>query len=181
MRKYALTIAILVSLSWISKSQSPWEIQRKLNDQKIDSMKKVLSTLKGKERVDCLNILAEDYFWRYVGYNWKQMVDSSWLIAVQANSEAKRINYKKGLGYSFMRMGILKSYEFGAYLQEKNRKDSVLLNLSEQNAKLAILIGEELKDNLLLASAFLVVAWVAEHKQGFAQYVNYLKKAISYY
>lgn len=71
------------------------------NDQfKIDSLKKVLPSLKDSARVDCLNSLSE----AYIGLpNWfsptptNTEFDNAEIFALQALEEAKKINYIYGM------------------------------------------------------------------------------------
>jgi len=60
----------------------------------IDSLKKVLPSLRDSARVDCLNELARSY----TEEETPRLFDSAWSLVRQAYAEASLINYIKGLG-----------------------------------------------------------------------------------
>jgi hypothetical protein len=66
----------------------------------IDSLQKVLPLLRSSARVDCLNELT-------CSYSEADQIDSAFLYAMKAYTEASAINYIKGLGDACLRYGIL--------------------------------------------------------------------------
>jgi hypothetical protein len=144
----------------------------------IDSMKKVVSWLTGTAKVDCLNTIAHKFF--YAGYNSiNQQMDSSYKYCMLALSEAKRIGYKKGMGYSYSRFISIDNGRFNASHYAK-KPDSSFLADAKKNIELTIKFGEELKDNTLLGIANLKLAWLAAVYNNSPQYIEYLKKTIYY-
>src|SRR6266487_4410064 len=64
--------------------------------EKIDSLKKILLTAKGIERVNCLNTLS--------AYNYNQP-DTALLYASQAFHEAESLHYVQGMGDAMFNEG----------------------------------------------------------------------------
>ena len=73
------------------------------NNKKIDSLKKVLTSATGVERIDCLNALCQEYWWPP---RTKEQSDSisSWVTI--ANREAVKGNYTLGIANSILAMGV---------------------------------------------------------------------------
>ena len=69
----------------------------------IDSLKKVLPSLRDSARIDYLNELSRSYF----EIELPEMFDTAWLYANQSYQEAYSINYTKGLGDACLRKGLL--------------------------------------------------------------------------
>ncbi|HET6723785.1 MAG TPA: hypothetical protein VFH07_13595, partial [Chitinophagaceae bacterium] len=145
MRKYLFVATILVSFQ---TSFSQYDYSKPIRKQ-IDSLKKVLPALKGTHKVDCLNHLVWKYFDGSLG-SWQAEADSARPYAIQANKEAKRIGYKKGLGDSYVNLETIDCMMFGTYAQGQKRFDNTTFNSAQQNAKDAISIGEEIKDYRIL-------------------------------
>src|SRR5258706_16160445 len=99
MRKYLLISIVLAGFFPSSFSQTVNKEQAIRRE--IDSLKKALPNLDGIDRVDCLNTLAYKYLW--LPLSEKQQIDFSSPYGLEANSEAKRIGYKKGLGFFYLR------------------------------------------------------------------------------
>ena len=70
---------------------------------RIDSLRKVLTSLKGTAKVDCLNQLAISYNYSYA-YSDKSKMDSINYYATEANKEATKIGYKKGIAFSLINL-----------------------------------------------------------------------------
>src|SRR5436190_8111903 len=98
MRKYLITISLLVSFCLPSFSQTPREI---VLQKKMDSLKRVVPGLKGKAKVDCLNTIVDIY--QILDDEDQMQVDSATPYAKQSLNEAKRIGYKRGLGYAYLK------------------------------------------------------------------------------
>jgi tetratricopeptide (TPR) repeat protein len=68
----------------------------------IDSLKKILITAKGIERINCLNTLSN-------GYYYKQKPDSVLFYASQAFAEAEKINYVQGMADAMFYKGKIEN------------------------------------------------------------------------
>ena len=182
MRKFILILAILTSFqSLFSQDDNAKRIRHE-----FDSLRNTLSTLTGTEKVDCLNNLTRIAFDLSLG-SWQAEADTARPYAIQANKEAKRIGYKKGLGNSYLNLERIDCMMFGTYAQREKRFDLPAFNSAEQNAKNAITIGEELKDYNMLGEAYYVLHWLVGETKNTGnqnQYINkdidYIKKAIEY-
>jgi len=71
----------------------------------VDSLVKILPSLKGEKKADICNQVSEKFF-DYLGDEEKAL-----LYALQANELSKTLNYKKGLALSFVMLGRLKAEE----------------------------------------------------------------------
>src|SRR4030095_13561303 len=73
------------------------------NNKKIDSLKKVLISATGIERIDCLNSLCQEYWWPP---RTKEQSDSVSYWVTLANREAVKNNYTLGIANSVLGMGV---------------------------------------------------------------------------
>ncbi|MBD0375650.1 MAG: tetratricopeptide repeat protein, partial [Flavisolibacter sp.] len=96
----------------------------------LDSLKKVLPSLHGSERVDCLNELARSYTEVQTVLHF----DSGLALARQAYAEASAINYTKGLGDACLRLGVLSKWYLWNYVEmEKNCREAIFWYKKIQN------------------------------------------------
>lgn len=186
MKKYLLLISLLVaygSLSFTQNANKELSLRRE-----IDSLKKILPSLHDSDRVDCLNTLAHKYLWLPLSY--KQQIDSSSPYTLEANKEAKRIGYKRGLGYSYLRLAGYESMKADTNYVPWKSIDTISLNKAEQFIRQAILIGEEINDNVILGGAYWDLSYVTEMRywndsigwnDGLKKEEIYVRKAISYH
>src|SRR5579871_906684 len=72
----------------------------------IDSLKKILPLSQGTKKIDCLNSLAEEYWWPA-----SDNMDSVYLLANLALNEGKKINYSSGKATSIMLLGVVEIYK----------------------------------------------------------------------
>ena len=174
MRKY-LTVIIIIITSLPLLSQTKEELHR-LHE--IDSLKNVLPGLRDSARVDCLNTLASKYY--NLDLNWKQYLDSSRPFSIKANAEAKQIGYKKGLGYSYLRLATLEKWKNSIYKEQYKKNNAALLDAWEKYLKLAILIGEQINDNTILGKAYASLFLKTYVNGDFITIKNYFNKAVSF-
>jgi tetratricopeptide (TPR) repeat protein len=160
MRKY-LFITVLFFWSLQTYSQN-YTVERQKDSLKLDSLKRALPTLKGKEKIDALNIASEMFSSFYGFGGFIHRVDSMKLYSEKANQEANKIGYKYGIAKSLL--GLVKSREF------QRINDST----SKKYIQQAILIGEEIKNDSILAMAYY-------HLAGYEYEVDNYKKAIRYF
>jgi tetratricopeptide (TPR) repeat protein len=73
------------------------------NKIKIDSLRNRLAVTHGIERINCLNALAEEFWWwQYDSY----IADSISRLAVPANKESREMNYTLGWATSLLHLGV---------------------------------------------------------------------------
>lgn len=83
---------------------------------KIDSLKKVLQSSQGIEKIDCFNALAEEFWW------WQYtsaISDSISLWAIPANKESQQLSYAQGRATSLMHLGVADLYRKNFLAAEK--------------------------------------------------------------
>ena len=96
------------------------------NNKKIDSLKKVLISATGVERIDCLNALCQEYWWPP---RTKEQSDSVSKWVTLANREAVKSNYTLGIANSILVMGVEEVHKFNYLTAEKYLRQA--LNIFE--------------------------------------------------
>ncbi|MEP7230338.1 MAG: histidine kinase [Ginsengibacter sp.] len=88
----------------------------------IDSLNKVLPTLRDTARINCLNELSRSYFEAIP----KMQADSALSNATKAFEEASAINYIKGLGDACLRLGVISYWHQWNFIEsEKNYRRAI--------------------------------------------------------
>jgi tetratricopeptide (TPR) repeat protein len=184
MRIYLLIIAILTFFQ-TSFSQT---VEKNINRYEIDSLKKILPLLHDSDRVDCLNTLAYKYSYSYYDWDWDPnlLLDSCGPIAIEANELARKIRYKKGLGYSYLRMADLEKFKndtlsirYDIFDNEHFNKPA--LDAQEKYLQLAINTGEQINDNAMTGKAYMELCILTCMKMEFKKLDNYLANAVHYF
>jgi len=175
MRKYFLIVLALVAFQ---QSFSQDDRGKKIRKE-IDSMERILPTLTGTIKVGCLNTIAHKFFEADLP-SIEQQMDSSYKYVMMAFAEAKRIGYKKGLGYAYARLISIDNGRFNAS-GYAGKSDSSFLKDAQKNIDQTIHFGKELHDNTLLGIANWKLAWLAAEYKNTSQYIEYLKKTIFYF
>ncbi len=141
MKKYFLitTVLFTVSFAGLSQSASGNEPDRL----RIDSLRKVLPLLKDTAKVDCLNQLAILYNYSNA-YTDESKMDSIYYYATEANKEATKIGYKKGIAFSLVNLSRTQLFA------SKN------VPAAEKLLKEAISIGESINNPDVLGWAYYV-------------------------
>jgi len=154
MKRYLLTAALLIGSYLHVFSQSPDQLK---DNRKIDSLTKLLPSLKGTDRVDCMVLICE-YFSDIASLPGGKTIDSIRYYGNIILNESKNISYKKGIA-----MGLLFS-----------SPDS----LKEKKTKEAIRIGEEAGNDEVLGWGYsLLISYTKDPGE-----VNeYYKKAILHF
>ncbi|HUR65757.1 MAG TPA: histidine kinase [Chitinophagaceae bacterium] len=184
MRKIFLFLSFLVILGQTVCAQSVKKETTIRHD--IDSLKKLLPGLRLSARVDCMNTLAHKYSW--LPETDKQKIDSFIYYCIEANKEAKRIDYKKGLGYSYLGLANIEATKAKIYYDEHDDIDTPHIKRAEEYNKEALLIGEKIKNKVIQGGAWWNLASLIEMrnwntdfekwKPDMSQYEDYLKKAV---
>jgi tetratricopeptide (TPR) repeat protein len=154
-------MTVLFTWSCQAFSQN-YTLERRADSLKLDSLKRTLPGLKGEEKVDALNTASEMFSGFYGFGGFIHRVDSMKVYSEKANQEANKIGYKYGIAKSLLGLVNVKGFQ--------RIKDST----SKRDLQEAILIGEEIKNDSILAKAYY-------HLAGFEDEVGNYKKAIQYF
>jgi len=139
MRKYLMLISLIASVNASLFSQDSMEV---VLHNKMDSFKRTVQGKTGKEKVDDLNRIVDLY--EILDEDNQMQVDSATPYARQAISEAKRIGYKRGLGYANLKMSYCEWRRNGIYLQKNKKNDPGILVSLDEMLKQSTQIGEEI-------------------------------------
>src|SRR5688572_1226024 len=117
MKKIVLAIALFVCYIYSFSQYSEGRLRDSLV---IDSLQRVLPSLKDSGRVNCLNALSEKMVFLYGSYNsdeYKRSGDSIYKYASMAYKEATELHYKYGLAVSLLNLRL-------SYAVRSNFRDS---------------------------------------------------------
>src|SRR5688500_17914260 len=106
--------------------------------EKIDSLQKILPSLKDSARIECLNALSNAHIY-YVA-------DSAKIFAYKALEETEKINYKKGMAAGWLNLAWAGGLAGGD------------LRTMENQCKNAVLLLEQTSDKKQLADAWFSLA-----------------------
>ena len=158
MRKYILINVFLFNCILNAASQKV-----NIDSLRIDSLKKQLTNLKEKNRVDCINDIAREY--HYLGL---EKLDSLYTYANEAYKEAIKINYNFGIAHSLLKLGVY---------QTRAKKNAVA---AENNFKEALAIAEKINDPGLLGWVYLLKGDIVDQSKN-PPTVETWKKALEYF
>ncbi|MFI5407106.1 MAG: hypothetical protein ACHQ1D_11430, partial [Nitrososphaerales archaeon] len=181
MRKIFAT-SVLITLGFLaSYSQPRMEV---LINIRADSLRKILPSKKGIERIDCLNALAFGIlkmWYDETPYMGNSLFDTVFAYSTQAHNESKKIKYKRGLGYATLRLAQCEVLRYDMDTTGKYEKQKDYFGMSVRYANESILIGKELNDNFLIGNSYRMLASVEGNKNNSDQRIYYLSTAISYH
>lgn len=123
MRKYFVLTGLVTFFYMASFSQAPMEV---VLQQKMDSIKRIVSNLIGIPKVDALNRILDLY--QILDDDNQMQVDSATPYARQAIDEAKRIGYKRGLGYANLKFIYCEILRADVYLKKNKKMNPDLLS-----------------------------------------------------
>jgi len=135
------------------------------NINKIDSLERHLPAAKGIDRINCLNALAEEFWW------WQyttSVSDSIWRWAKPARKESLKMNYALGMATSLMHLGVAENFKNNFLVAEKYLRQA----LSE---------SEQIRNDRVTGW---VCVWLAQDmfsQMEFKESMNYYNKALSYF
>src|SRR5947207_7000878 len=96
---------------------------------KIDSLNRILSSLRDSSRVDCLNMLGSIYTDSYI--------DTAQTYTEQAYTEASRLDYTEGIAHALINLAVIESTKANfVRAEELVQKAISLLEKSRNNAGL---------------------------------------------
>ena len=156
MIKYFLVAALFASISLQCLSQNRGE-----DIAKIDSLEKLLPSLKGTANIDCMVSICEHYYNVPPAGKYKFKNDSIRYYGTAVFNKSKSINYKKGIAEALLILAT----------------DSV----REKNIREAVHIGEELSDDVVLGWGYYNLALITDAHKDFQQKVDYYKKSIYHF
>ncbi len=95
---------------------------------RIDSLKKMLPALKGSIRIDCLNELSVEYYVNVLSETYINVqTDTAIWLATQAQQEALKIHYDKGVAEALMIFGEIARYRNDFSTAESYLRRSIAL------------------------------------------------------
>jgi len=176
MRKYLFFPFIFFSCLLTAKSQIP-----NRDSLKIQRLKKILPTLKDSARVDSLEELSQTFgYYMVAGF---VPVDSGYKYSRQANEEAKRLGYKKGIANSAISMA--RSEQLTIAREQQYRKYGFVakekLQPVEEKINQALTLAESIQDYKAIGSAYEALAEIFNKTKESEKAKEYYKKAITYY
>lgn len=175
MKKYLLILGLNVVCFLQVQSQKPYR-----DNPRFDSLIKVLPSLRGTERINCLNLIAE-FYCPY--YSSEGIADSATFYTAIAYEEAKKIGDKTGIAKSLLNLNGIE--ETKRYARQAARIfDTAANRISQQfqieNLVQIIKLGEELNDNEILGKAYSQKGNVQWGLRDFPVAIENYKKSIGY-
>jgi sensor histidine kinase YesM len=134
----------------------------------IDSLKKVLPSLKGESRIDCLNELGSEFSDRYQSKSKYQQTDTAYMYTLQARNESQQLHYLKGIGRAMQNMG---------YIEEGHGN----LKAGEDYTRKAIPILQKENMQAQYHRACVFLGWILHNRGFFTQSIQIYQKELPYY
>jgi len=126
---------------------------------KIDSLKKVLPSLRDSARIDCLNALFRSYYWAGI--------DSFKYYILPAYVEAIKINYIHGVAEALNNKAVLE-------MLQGNYPDA------EKHVRQSLEYYNKTSNKINIAVTFLALGSILYYQSDFDQAIVYLKKSYEY-
>ena len=134
----------------------------------IDSLQKILPSLKGEARIDVLNELGFEYSNPYFSKSKYVRTDSALFYTLQAQKESLHINYTRGIGKAFQNLGMVEE-EYGDYIK------------AEYFTRLAIPILEKANLQTELHRAWIALGHCFFHQGKYNEAIEMLQQELPYY
>ena len=134
----------------------------------IDSLKKILPSLKGEARIDCLNELGAEFSDRYWSKSKYQQTDTAYMYTMQAMNESQQIHYLRGIGKALQNLGTIED-EHANFIAAENYIRKALPVLEKENMQ----ADYNRSVNLL--------GWILHNRGFFEQSITLYKKGLPYY
>ena len=134
----------------------------------IDSLKKILPSLKDKARIDCLNELGFEYSNPYWGISKYIQTDTAMLYTKQALNESLKLNYSRGIGKAYQNIGMVEE-QHGNYIS------------SEYYTALAIPILYSQNMQTEFHRARINYGWCKYHRGKYNEAIEIYTKELPYY
>ena len=169
MRKYVLmTILLFVAGAKFSFSQ----IGDKKPKAEVDSLLRILPSLKGIARVDALNMISD----RYHSYGFPSLqaeVDAETPLNDEAYALAKKLGYKKGIAYALLNMGNTEDE------RDNMGGNEVAYRKAIEYLNEAIDVARTIADNYIIAEAYSLHAWLEEKRNNMGVHSDLMNKSIA--
>ena len=172
MKKYCFVAAFLLCCQMTLLSQQFYR-----DSLRIDSLQKILPSLKDSARVDCLNLLSGD------GYIAEKFLDTTFRYDSVANAEAIKLGYKKGIAASLVTIALHEqnSDAIKDELRLKGKVPREMFHSAEEKLNQAIILAGSIRDNQTLGRAYEALAFIflkiKDSKTGYALY----KKSLDHF
>lgn len=134
----------------------------------IDSLKNILPSLRDAVRIDCLNELGFEFSDRYWSKSKYQQTDTALLYTLQAQNEAQRLHYLRGIGKALQNLGTIEE-EHGNFTAAENYIRKALPVLEKENM------------HYDYHRALVLLGWILQNRGFFAQSITLNKKELPYY
>ena len=183
MRKYLFIVVLVLGFQMKPLAQTLESI--KLDSLRIDSLQKVLPSLFDTAKINCLNSLAEAFLNRD-GYKIKIEADSAYSYAIMANTEAKRINYKRGMAFSLMHLNqiaFLNVIHNNNMSIDNNKEidNSAWFSQWDDYMNQLFSLAQELNDNEIWGYAYYYQADMYGKKKNKQGVIDSFKKSLYYF
>jgi hypothetical protein len=173
MRKYILGFCLALIISLFAAAQTNDAVAYR----KADSVRQILKTAKGKQMIDCYNMLAECYFWI-----WDDDIkhyDTACMYKSKALEEAKKINYKTGIAYA---KANLRDCALPMLDNIRNNNDTEQAYIQiNRNADEVINLAAGLKDDFLAGLVYYQLAWKEKWWGSQKKFKETTQKAIQHF
>ncbi|MDQ6889804.1 MAG: histidine kinase, partial [Bacteroidota bacterium] len=134
----------------------------------IDSLKKILPSLKGTARIDCLNELGAEFSDRYWSKSRYQQTDTALMYTLRAQQESQQFHYQEGIGKALLNLGIIEEEHGNFKLAEEYTRKAM-----------PVLQKENMQADYHRCWDFL--GWILNNRGFFAQCIQIYKQELPYY
>jgi tetratricopeptide (TPR) repeat protein len=177
MRKYLFISVIIIGFPVGLLAQSGESIKR--DSLAIERLQKLLPSLRDTAKINCLNSLAEAFLNRD-GYKIKRRADSAYQYTTNANLEASKIDYKRGLAYSLINFcGVA----FFTVIDNNNKQinNTAIVSKWDEYLEKLFKLAKELNDAEIWASAYYCQADFYGKKNNKKAVIEANKKSLEYF
>jgi tetratricopeptide (TPR) repeat protein len=174
MKKYLFILGLFSLVTSKSFSQDIDQIAQR----KVDSLKKLLPTVKQVARVDALNSIAQGLLWIYEDND--QLLFDALKYSDESLKLATKLNYKRGIGYALTNLFMREANQADTNRVENYRSGSHFQK-AVAVARQAMKIGEDLHDDLLIGAAYNELQWLYRWKGRRADYEINLQESIEHF
>src|SRR5688572_3735380 len=170
MRNYFLIAIFLCSLS--SQSFCQYNEARRMDSIRVDSLKKILPSLKNSARIDILNEIAIrlGYFTPTGGFIHRD--DSIRIYGSKAYEEASRIGYKSGIAMSLIYLSGFESWQNKAFADTAKKRENILKGIE---------LAEQSNNNEVLGWGYYYLPGLSVEKKDITNRQKYWEKSIEYF
>jgi tetratricopeptide (TPR) repeat protein len=134
----------------------------------LDSLKKILPSLQGIARIDCLNELGAELSDRYWSRSKYQQTDSALMFTLQALNESKQINYTKGIGRAWQNLG---------YVEEEHGN----LKSAEEYTRKALHVLQKENMDAQYHRCHVFLGWILNNRGFLAKSIQIFRQELPYY